>query len=350
MYRPNSKWTWAFSLIALVQAMIILAFESYVFAHFQIHLESIPGNQTSSRTIPTFLTLYIFGFLYQLVLVWDALRMKNTIQVIGLVMYNVGLLIYGSVQMDQIREAILQLAEDDYIRKNIWSDTEPFLIAIPCILAVGTVLMAGCAWKLYDEFAWTIYKRISADLRMKRRYLQYQVYIALLKFDFFFFLGFTVQFVVIVTQRQIEFALTIAAMPVTIFILLAAAWFVRKESLLGTIVIIVLYFGGLAYFIFKMVRMYSPGWEVPYLPARKELTTFAVLTIILILVTITYACVCAHNYNRGLKPYVNKPQNIEDDEKPMGGSAYAPFATEMEPSGSGKLPAPRPVANRMEID
>jgi hypothetical protein len=99
--------------------------------------------------------------------------------------------------------------------------------------------------------------------------------------------------------------------------------------------------------------MYSRGWEQPYLPARKELTAFAVLTIILILVTIIYACICAHNYNKGLKPYVNKPRHIEDDEKPMSGSAYAPFATEMEPSGSsgaGKLPVPRPNANRMEID
>ena len=216
---------------------------SYVFAHFQIHLKQVNStNQTvstSPRTIPTFLTLYIFGFLYQLVLVWDALRMQNTIQVIGLVAYNVGLLIYGAVQMEQIKEAILQLVENEYIKENIWSDTQPFLIAIPCILAVGTVALGACAWKLNDEFAWTIYKRISADLRMKRRYLQYQVYIALLKFDFFFFLGFTVQFVVIVTQRKLEFALTIAAMPVTILILLAAAWFVRKENLAGTIGVIV---------------------------------------------------------------------------------------------------------------
>ena len=100
--------------------------------------------------------------------------------------------------------------------------------------------------------------------------------------------------------------------------------------------------------------MYSPGWKEPYLPARKELTAFATLTIILILITIIYACICAHNYNKGLKPYVNKPQNVEDEEKPIGRSAYAPFAQEMEPSssssGPGKMPAPRPMANRMEID
>lgn len=45
---------------------------------------------------------------------------------------------------------------------------------------------------------------------------------------------------VIVTGRQdIEFALTLAAIPVTILILVCAAIFVRRESTLGMIVIIV---------------------------------------------------------------------------------------------------------------
>lgn len=211
----------------------------YVFATFQIDTKDGSQSQTPTRTIPTFLTLYIFGFFYQLVLVWDALRLKNTIQIIGLCLYNVGLLIYGAVQMEQIRQAVQALAAVGDIDFAIWGQTKPFLIAIPCILAVCTGLLSVAAWKLYDEFAWTIYKHISADLRMKRRYLTFQIYIALLKFDFFFFLGFTVQFVVIVQTHQSEFALTIAAIPVTIFILIMAAIFTRKESLTGMIVIIV---------------------------------------------------------------------------------------------------------------
>lgn len=48
------------------------------------------------------------------------------------------------------------------------------------------------------------------------------------------------QFVVIVTERaDIEFALTLAAVPVTILILVCAAIFVRRESTVGMIVIIV---------------------------------------------------------------------------------------------------------------
>lgn len=149
-----------------------------MFATFQKDLENNATSETASKTIPTFLTLYIFGFLYQLVLVYDALRLKNTIQIIGLCIYNVGLLVYASVQWTQIQDAVnvlLQAAGGPYINIAVKHATRPYLIAVPCIIALGTVLMSVVAWKLYDEFAWTIYKHISADLRMKRRYLTFQV-------------------------------------------------------------------------------------------------------------------------------------------------------------------------------
>lgn len=165
-------------LIVLIQACASLALESYVFGEFQASLElkkNAPDDDTHSptRTIPTYLALFIFGFLYELVLAWDALRLKNTIQVIGICLYNVGMLIYSSVQMDQVDDAIRDLHGD--IKPGTWIGLRPFLIAAPCVIALGTILLSFVAWKLYNEFAWTIYKHISADLRLKRRYLTYQV-------------------------------------------------------------------------------------------------------------------------------------------------------------------------------
>ncbi|KAI9817146.1 MAG: hypothetical protein M1827_001258 [Pycnora praestabilis] len=338
MYIPSSIWTWAFIIVAIIQACIVLAFESYVFGVFQEDLAKGASRHPNARTIPTYLTLFIFGLIYQLILVYDALRLKNTIQVIGLCLYNVGLLIYAAVQMDQIKDAVSALNNENLIDLKIWDQTQPFLVAVPCVIALGTVLMAVVAWKLYDEFAWTIYKHISADLRMRRRYLTFQIYIALLKFDFFFFLGFTIQFVVIVVDTSdVEFALTIAAVPVTILILLLAAYLTRKENKTGMVMIIFLYFAALAYFLFKLIRMYQHSPRAGnYLPARRSLTTFAVITIILIIITINVACVCTSNFNKGLKPHIASRKMQSDDEKGT--------MTEMPSLAHG------PVPSRMTID
>lgn len=156
---------------------------SYVFGKFQLSLGPHVGQsevQSQYLTIPTFLTLFIFGFLYELVIVWDALRMKNTIQIIGVCIANLALLVYTAIQVDQIQMAISVLAKYNALRHDItspelWSDIKAFLIATPAIIALATAGMAFCAWKLYQEFAWDILKSIGADYRMKKRFLHYQV-------------------------------------------------------------------------------------------------------------------------------------------------------------------------------
>lgn len=157
---------------------------------FQTHLEKYnASNNTAAqyKTIPTFLTLFIFGFLYELVLVWDALRMKNTIQIIGICIANLALMVYTAIQIDQIDEAINDLqdsitgtytAADGTVvsgSAQLWSEIHGFLISIPIVLAVGTIFLSWMAWKLYQVFAWDILKQIGADYRMKKRFLYYQV-------------------------------------------------------------------------------------------------------------------------------------------------------------------------------
>lgn len=133
-------------------------------------IEALDGSahDASVRAIDVYLSLFIFGFVYQIALTWDALRLKNTIQVIGLCAYNVGLMIYAAVQTEQIEDVVNPATP-------LWIELKPYLVAVPCIIAFGTLLMSVVAWKLYDEFSWSIYKHISADIALKRRYMVYQV-------------------------------------------------------------------------------------------------------------------------------------------------------------------------------
>lgn len=155
----------------------------YTFAKFQLNVGSPPQGSLSRdvdaeyKTIPTFLTLFIFAFIYELVLVWDALRMKNTIQVIFVCVANVAFLVFTAIQIDQIKEAIdiLTIAKGALREDDLWEDIIPFLGVIPGVVGLGTIIMVFIAWKLYQEFAWDILKHIGADYRMKKRFLYYQV-------------------------------------------------------------------------------------------------------------------------------------------------------------------------------
>ena len=87
--------------------------------------------------------------------------------------------------------------------------------------------------------------------------------------------------------------------------------------------------------------MYSASHARFYISARKELTTFAVITIILIIMTIVVACMCASNFKKGLRPYIARSKTHGEEEK--GG-----YNTEMvsDPNTGRMAPAPA----RMTID
>jgi hypothetical protein len=80
------------------------------------------------------------------------------------------------------------------------------------------------------------------------------------------------------------------------------------------ICVIVLYLGGLSYFVFKLVRIYQPGHKEDYAAVRKSLTAFAVITILLIILTIANAIICMTNFGKGLKTHLMASKRVE--EKP----------------------------------
>lgn len=82
--------------------------------------------------------------------------------------------------------------------------------------------------------------------------------------------------------------------------------------------------------------MYQQAKRARYIAVRKSLTTFAVITIILIISTIINACICTANFNRGLKPHIAARKVESESEKGN--------TTEMPNISHG------PVPSRMTID
>jgi hypothetical protein len=130
---------------------------------------------SATTRIRSFLGLYIFALLYELALSYDALRRKSTFQLTGLCICNLGLFTYGVLKMREIKNTVREVVADTTRSMNILGMHQIKLILVPVLLGLGTAVMILVTWKLRAEYSWSIYKDLSADLRMNRRYTVYQV-------------------------------------------------------------------------------------------------------------------------------------------------------------------------------
>lgn len=169
----------------------------------------------------------------------------------------------------------------------------PALYVIPIIIGVFEVLYVFFAYKLYQEFSWKIYKKIGPEPRMASElertsetsmwavvadcficcsarhrldmYRWYESLMALLKFDIFFGLAFIVIFLILqLKTNDPEFWATIFAIPAALIISLLGVYGVRREDKIITGAFFVAVLGGIAYFVYKIVRLFDANEKVKY--------------------------------------------------------------------------------------
>ncbi|KAJ3053555.1 hypothetical protein HK097_003984 [Rhizophlyctis rosea] len=275
---PTTKYGRLTLFAVLIEAIIVIILESVVAAIFWKYFDV--NEKGPARGVPVYLIIFIIAQLFQIVLCWDAVWHKNTIQIMGFVLFNFSVCLYSGFQYSQMNGLLNPSASSvstgaPAIVESDKNLLKSVLMAIPIIVAVFTVLFAFFAFKLYLEFGWKIYKKIGADPKMRNMYRVYQIFIMLLKLDIFFVFGFGIQFLVLViNNKDPEFALTVAALPITMAFLIFAVYGVRREDKL----IMTLFCAGLllaiAYFIFKLARIWQRKNDDKYMDTKNYLTFF----------------------------------------------------------------------------
>ncbi|GAA5905459.1 hypothetical protein JCM6882_003167 [Rhodosporidiobolus microsporus] len=244
--------------------------------------------------LPVYLGLFILAHVFQLILAIDALIAKNIIQVWGILAFNTLFLVYAIVQIHEIRALI----EGKVLRVLVWF--------IPGLISLTEVTYLATLWPIWKEFGWSIFKKIGADLRVKRCYAWFQVFIVILKFDFFFFVAFSLQLVLLVpTQTAAERGLTIAALPVSVALLVLGYFAVKREHKILFYSFLTGCAAGCAYFVYKLFIIYRDRLE-DYRLVFKSLTVFAALCLASLIWTTTTVCICYRHFGRGLKYHMTK--------------------------------------------
>ncbi|KAJ5957388.1 hypothetical protein N7501_011667 [Penicillium viridicatum] len=307
LYVPNTLWTRLFATTVITETVLTVSIESWILVSLWDDLDDDSKTNGQMR-LQSFLGLYIFALLYELALSYDALRRKNTIQLVGLCICNQGLFAFGILQMREIKDTIATLA-DQNLSDHLQDLYKIELILVPVFLGIGSLCMTFFTWKLRGEFSWSIYKNISADLQMKRRYFVYQVYIALLKFDFFFVFGSQLQILLVVFQTQdFDFIINASVIPITIMTLVLSAQFCKREKTKSLILMMFFMLLILGFLVLILIRIHSRGESTDFSSFRVSLTLFAAVSALLMVLTVINSVMCIMNFNKGLKNHVFTPK------------------------------------------
>ncbi|KAI0818605.1 hypothetical protein BC629DRAFT_1463133 [Irpex lacteus] len=288
-----------------------------VAAVFAFVNEDVDLTLSQYKTVPCYLALFILAVIFEIFMAFDALRLRNVIQLIGILGFHIALVVFAAIQVHETRAAIVQPGSTNPRLVggvgSLWKKVEPFLIVSPVIIGVSWLSLAYWARELYFEFGWAIFHVVGANPALKTMYQYYQIMICLLKFDFFCFIGVTMQLLILVLQtNSAEFGITVAAIPVVLFLLIGAGFAVQREIKWLMSISLVLMLASETYF-YKLVRFYEPASKEQYETTRATLTTFTIVAFLLLFATFAVGLRCFADFDKGLAPSkthdVNKRRN-----------------------------------------
>lgn len=322
---PDSIACRLYVLTVLVETIIDLAIEADLFARFQQVGNTNDDNDVASRKMPVYLSIFAIAHVFQFGMALEAVCTRNTLQFIGLTIFNALFLVYAIIQRTEIK-GLVPAGTTGFsdIPINVLTTIPPIVIA------VSELAYIALGWKIYQDFGWKVYKFLGADRQIKAMYAWYQIFLCLIKFDVFFWVGFSIQFIwLVLNKHNAEYYLTCAALPLSLVLLIEGHLAARHENKLMMLTFMTGCVAAMVYFVYKLQKVLRFKDTPTFALVWQTLTTFSVLAILLLLATMIVATIVLNNFGRGLKKQMAK--NTPDQQRgktqneyrgPMSGHPY----------------------------
>ncbi|KIY51365.1 hypothetical protein FISHEDRAFT_64356 [Fistulina hepatica ATCC 64428] len=315
---PDSLACRLYLITVLVETAIDIAIEGELMIRVYEDRDARGLDDVNANRMPVYLSIFALAHVFQFALAVDAVKHRNTLQFGALTIFNALFLVYAIIQIDEIRTSIATSSSSGVISSI---PINVLTIIIPCVIGVAELAYIALGWKIYHEFGWKVYKFLGADRKLKKMYVNYQVYECLVKFDVFFWVGFSVQFIWLVLKiEDWEYYLTCAALPLSIVLLVEGHLAARHENKWMMITFLSGCVGAMVYFVFKLVKVQLYK-RTDFVDTWKTLTVFSVIAILLLMVTFVMSLLVMHSFGRGLKDALQRNSTAHRRKASVGANA-----------------------------
>jgi len=294
---------WAFMSTVIVEGVVVLAMVAIAFSF--VEADVVENDLPTYKTLPCYFSLFGLATLFTIYTGLDALWNRNIIELIGIPLFSVGLCIFSGLQVREVKDALV-LGSDCTTQNQPSCDAlygliERFLIVVPIIIFLAILSYTWWTMKLYGEFGWAVFSTVGADPAKKNMYRFYEVFVCLLKFDYFAAVALFMQLLILVPYgSQTEFRLTIAAIPISLILLVGCGWSVKNEIRSLFVISLALMLASMGYVVYKLTRFYGPN-AANYATTRTTLTFFAICTLLLLITSFLIGLVCLTFFGKGMK-------------------------------------------------
>ncbi|KAJ5665466.1 uncharacterized protein N7477_007914 [Penicillium maclennaniae] len=257
-----------------------------------------------SYIVPVSLALLSFACVYAAILSLDGIHCKNNILLFALCGCDVVILIFSAMQYGQLNEAVYNLS----LQRD--SDHKPLPAQLVAIVFIGlsTPIIWVTAYYLHGEYAWALYRQVHGDLSFKIRYHAYEVsfpsitltiatdscdvFPVLFKLNFFFLVGFIVQYdLVDVHFEEPEYSLTRALIPISFIVTMIGIWAVRSERKISTFSVILCHFALVAYLLSRIIILCGHTFRAKT-AGKDTMLLLAVTSLVLTILTVNCVMQC----------------------------------------------------------
>ncbi|KIR30533.1 hypothetical protein I307_03643 [Cryptococcus deuterogattii 99/473] len=305
---PSTLYTRLLLAIIIFETVVDLCIEGNILYRFNEEVKSNNSTEVeleNKRRLPVYLIIFGLAHLWQFVLTIIAIRTKNTIQVFALTIFNFAFLGYAVIQIYELRKILGSNLAD-----GLTGGTKTTLMTIPLNVLTAVIIAvigASClalltlSVLLRREFGWQRYRFLGADLMIREYFFKFQVFECICYFSAFFCAGFGIQFIwLVLNPTDAEYIITWVAFPLLIIFLVIGRFAAKYENVYFMAAFMVGLWGGCAYFIFKLVRIWQRV-STTYANLEKSLTIFDIFSLVLLAACGVWGVMVWINFGKGLK-------------------------------------------------